>query len=199
MRLLRRIAVMMVILIIMGLIWGFYQFGSVLETGEKALPESSDVIIVLGAAVWPQGPSPALQYRLVHAAQLYREGYAKHIILSGGLGTHPPTEAEAMKNALLEMDVPMNAMYLEPLSTNTMENLIFSREIMQKNGWQTAVIVTDVFHIKRALLIARDLEIEATGAPVKNSILYRNRQMLYRHTLREVLALLHFYISKISF
>ena len=175
--------------LITGLAWGGFQYWSITKTGEEAAPRPADVIIVLGAAVWPEGPSPALQARLAHAVALYHEGYAGHLILSGGLGTHPPTEAEAMQVAALKMGVPKDVLHLEGRATNTVENLRFSREIMEKEGWQKAIIVTDSFHIKRALLIARDLGIEASGAPAKNSILYRNRDLRASYTRREVLAL----------
>ncbi len=65
---------------------------------------------------------------------------------------------------------------------------------MDQNNWETAIIVTDVFHIKRVLLIAGDLGLAASGAPAKNSVLYRNRNLKIRYTMREVLALASYYL-----
>jgi uncharacterized SAM-binding protein YcdF (DUF218 family) len=196
-KVLKKTALLAALILIIGLAWGSFQYWEITKTGEEASPEPADVIIVLGAAVWPHGPSPALQARLTHAVFLYREGYAENIILSGGLGTHPPTEAEAMQAVMLGMGVPGDALYLEKRSVNTLENLTFSREIMQSNGWQKAIIVSDPFHIKRALLVARDLGIDATGGAAKNSVLYRNRDLRVSHTLREVLALTRYYIFRL--
>ena len=65
------------------------------------LPSSKQyfhVIVVLGAAVWEGGqPSPALKRRLLHGVKLWKEGNAKYIIVSGGIGKHPPSEAAVMK------------------------------------------------------------------------------------------------------
>ena len=171
-----------------------YQYYSILHVGEHAEPQPADVIIVLGAAVWPQGPSPALQARVYYATQLYHGGYADKLILSGGLGENPPTEAEAMAIAAMALDVRPGALYLEKAARNTLENLTLSKEIMDENNWATAIIVTDVFHIKRALLTAEALGLKAYGAPAKNSILYRNRNLKIRYTIREVLALTGFYL-----
>ena len=172
-----------------------YQYYSILHVGEKAEPCPADVIIVLGAAVWPHGPSPALQARVDYATQLYHEGFADKLILTGGMGQHPPTEAEAMAVAAAALDVNTDSIYLEKEARNTRENLNYSKEIMEENGWQTAIIVTDLFHVKRALLIAREMGLSACGAPAKNSVLYHNKNLKTRYTLREVLALARHYFK----
>ncbi len=193
----KKIAVVFLILLVVLAGWFTYQYYSILQVGEQTEPQPADVIIVLGAAVWPQGPSPALQARIYYATQLYHEGYADKLILSGGLGENPPTEAEAMAVVATVLDVKADAMYLEKEARNTRENLAFSKEIMEENNWETAIIVTDVFHIKRALLIAEALGLEAYGAPAKNSVLYRNRSLRIRYTVREVLALISYYLYNI--
>ncbi len=193
----KKIAVVLLILLVVLAGWFTYQYYSILQVGEQTEPQPADVIIVLGAAVWPQGPSPALQARIYYATQLYHEGYADKLILSGGLGENPPTEAEAMAVVATVLDVKADAMYLEKEARNTRENLAFSKEIMEENNWETAIIVTDVFHIKRALLIAEALGLEAYGAPAKNSVLYRNRSLRIRYTVREVLALISYYLYNI--
>ena len=176
-----------------------YQYKSILLVGERAEPSPADVIIVLGAAVWPQGPSPALQARVEYAAQLYHEGYADKIIMTGGMGQNPPTEAEAMAAAAAELDVKAGAIYLEKEAGNTRENLEYSQGIMEANGWRTAIIVTDLFHIKRALLLAEELDLSACGAPAKLSPLYQNSILKARYTLREVFALKWYYLTGSKF
>lgn len=172
-----------------------YQYKSILLVGERAEPSPADVIIVLGAAVWPQGPSPALQARVEYAAWLYHEGFADKIIMTGGMGQHPPAEAEAMAAAAAALDVKAGAIYLEKEAGNTRENLEYSQEIMEANGWRTAIIVTDLFHIKRALLLAEELDLSASGAPAKLSPLYQNSILKARYTLREVFALKWYYLA----
>ncbi|MFA9558292.1 YdcF family protein [Evansella sp. AB-rgal1] len=175
-----------------------YQYNSILKVGKTVEPTPADVIIVLGAGVWENGPSPALKARLDRALEVYDEGLAKNFILTGGLGTFPPTEAEAMKEYLLNFGVPEEHMFLESLATNTEENLNNSKEIMDEEGWESAIIVTDVFHIKRALTIAEDLSIDASGATAMESVLYRNRSLRTSYTLREVAALTMKYFNDIN-
>jgi uncharacterized SAM-binding protein YcdF (DUF218 family) len=180
-----------------GVIWGLYQYWSISKIGEEAQPQKADVILILGAAVWENGPSPALMARINHAADLFRKGYAKHLILSGGLGTYPPTEAEMMKRKLLELKIDANALFLEDRSTSTEENIYFSKQIMERNGWKSAIIVTDTFHMKRALLLARDAGIEAFGSSAKNSVLYKNKSLRFKYTMREVMALTQYYFLRL--
>src|SRR5574342_604073 len=62
-------------------------------------PRKADAIIVLGSAVWNGGrASPSLAMRIERAIELYRSGYAPYLILCGGLGNNPPSEAQVMKN-----------------------------------------------------------------------------------------------------
>ncbi len=68
-----------------------------------------DAIILLGAAVWRDGPSPTLRRRTLHSAALWHAGTAPIIVVCGGLGRHPPTEAAAMANLLQAAGVPAAA------------------------------------------------------------------------------------------
>ncbi len=164
-------------------------YASIHATAESIHPQPGDVIIILGAAVWPDGPSPALKARIDHAAELFMVGYADNLILSGGLGEYSPTEAQAMKERLVQYGIPAERLYREEKATNTRENLRFSQAIMRRQGWEQAIIVSDPFHLHRALKIARSLGLEATGAPAYESPLYRNRLLRFRYTVREVVAL----------
>ncbi len=174
--------------------WGGYQYYSISQVGEYTEPQKADVIIVLGAAVWPMGPSPALQARIHHSATIHNEGLSNFFILTGGMGKYPPTEAEAMKESLIQLGVDEDILFLERKATNTRENIELSMEIMKQNQWETAIIVTDAFHLKRALLIAKENGLLAYGAPVKNSVLYSNKSLKFKYTLREVVAIAQHYL-----
>lgn len=192
----KSIIIISIILFIM-FSWGSYQYISISRVGGAAQPQQADVIIVLGAAVWAEGPSPALEARVNHAAHLYKEGFADNLILTGGLGVHPPTEARVMKEVLKDLGVEREALYLEERAKNTLENIKYSKGIMDRQDWESALIVTDFFHIKRALLIAEDLGIEeAHGAPAQNSPLYQNPELRLLYTSREVLAYTSYYFER---
>lgn len=176
--------------------WSIYQYASITYIGETSEPSEADVIIILGAGVWPHGPSPALSARTLQAAEIYERWLAENLILSGGLGQYPPTEAEAMQEILLDLDIDPKVMVLDKQAKNTEENIKYSKQIMEEHGWQRAIIVTDPFHLKRALLLAQNYEIEASGAPVKNSVLYTNKALKLKYTLREIAAITHYYFKK---
>lgn len=68
-----------------------------------------------------------------------------------------------MRAWFVERGVDPAHIHVEDRSRDTSENLKNAREIMRKNGWESAVIVTSDYHLQRALWIARDLEIQACG------------------------------------
>ena len=147
--------------------------------------------IVLGAAVWPGGvPSPSLRRRAEAAAALYRAGRVAGIVGTGGLGRHPPSEAEAIRAIVLAQGVPETAVILEDRSTNTRENLIFSRALLPEGT--AVVIVSDAWHLPRARLIARRLGLAATTARAsgKGSAPHRRAKAMLRELAALALELL---------
>jgi uncharacterized SAM-binding protein YcdF (DUF218 family) len=166
-------------------------YGLINDEGE------ADVIIVLGAAVWPNGPSPALRARVWRGSQLFHEGRAPNLIFSGGLGHHPPTEAEAMTVLAQSWQVGQDSIHLEDQAVNTRENMAFAADIMRRHGWQKALIVTDYFHMKRAVLLAREHGIDPLRAPVSMEVSYYVARERLKYTLRECAALVHYYGQRI--
>lgn len=122
-------------------------------------------LLILGAAVWPGGqPSPALARRARHGARLYLEGGYDLVIASGGLGKHAPAEAEVMAKLLHAEGVPRSAILQEGVSTTTAENIAFSRPLLQARGITDVTVVTDYFHLPRAVMTARRHGLTAHGA-----------------------------------
>jgi uncharacterized SAM-binding protein YcdF (DUF218 family) len=156
-----------------------------------------DAIIVLGSAVYPGGrASPSLYARTQHAIALYQQGYATHLILSGGMGGNPPSEAEVMRRLAVSAGVPADALVLEDTSHSTEENLANSKKLMDARGWRSAIVVSDPFHLLRAEIIARDLGIEAYGSGARNSPTYTATHLRAWYTAREALALVWYYATR---
>jgi uncharacterized SAM-binding protein YcdF (DUF218 family) len=155
----------------------------------------ADAGIVLGASLWNDKPSPALQERLDHALVLYRAGMFSRIIVTGGLdsGGATITEAEGMRNYLLEQGVPAYAVFMDPESRSTYENLKFAQNIMETEGWRSAVIVTHSFHGARAADIAKTLGYEPVQVSVTKS---KVMNMAYYET-REILAFIKWQFTKL--
>lgn len=135
-------------------------------------PEPADVIIVLGGGLDPVSGAPlsTLAYRLERAAELYEAGYAPRLIVSGGQGADEPmSEAESMRRYLVELGIPDDAIILEDRSTNTQQNLEYSKAIMTAENYDSALIVTSDYHLWRALKLAQRVGMTASGAGSRNS------------------------------
>lgn len=156
--------------------------------------ERMDAAIVLGASLWNDRPSPGLQERLDHALDLYQDGRFDYIIVSGGLDKGATvTEAEGMRDYLLEQGVPAEIIRIEPESRSTYENLKFSKQIMEAEGWNSAVIVTHSYHGARAADIARTLGYDPVSVSTTES---KVMNMSY-HKTREVLAFAKWQMTKL--
>jgi uncharacterized SAM-binding protein YcdF (DUF218 family) len=158
----------------------------------------ADAIIVLGSAVWRgERASPSLYARTQHAIALYRAGYAPALIFCGGLGDYPPSEAEVMRRLATSAGVPASAIFLDDRSHSTEENLANAKTIMDAHGWRRALIVSDPFHLLRAEIMARDLDIEAYGSGASDSPTYTVPHLRAWYTAREAMALVWYYATRV--
>lgn len=133
----------------------------------KAKPKKSDVIIVLGCAIYGKSLSPFFMARLNDAIKLYKNGYGKFIIVSGGKGAGEDiSEAEAGRQYLIKMGIDKNAILTDDKSYSTYQNLENSKKIMENWSLKTAIIVSNKFHLKRASVIASKLNIDASFSGV---------------------------------
>lgn len=156
----------------------------------------ADAGIVLGASLRNDRPSPALKERLDQALSLYHAGVFPRFIVTGGLdaGGATITEAEGMRNYLVEQGVPADAISLDTKSRSTYENLQFAQDILEREGWRTAVIVTHSYHGARAADMARTLGYEPVLVSVTDT---RVMNMAY-HKTREVLAFAKWKLNKLG-
>ena len=113
----------------------------------------SDVAIVLGKSVAPDGnPSPWLKGRLDRAADIYRRGQAPNIIVSGGPEPNGFDEATVMKAYLVGQGVPAERIIADSLGITTMATARNSAVIMRQHGWESAIGVSQFYHITRTRL-----------------------------------------------
>ncbi|MEM8751019.1 MAG: YdcF family protein [Pseudomonadota bacterium] len=154
-----------------------------------------DAIVVLGAAVWPNGqPSPTLERRALEAASQYHAGSAPVIIGSGGTGEHPPSEAEMIARLCVENGVPVDCVLEEAQSTTTMENALYSGQILRLQNATKILVVTDSYHLPRALMCFRSLGFAADGAaPDRRYSAIPIRKLAWQW-LREAIALPFYFV-----
>ena len=146
----------------------------IISYSHKDETSPADAAIVLGASVYDNSPSPVFRERINHAVELYKDGYVKAIIMTGGTGEgNIRSEADIAREYAGEQGVPPGNIYIEEESSVTLENLENAKEVMAEQGMDTALIVSDPLHMKRAMLYAKDLGISAYSSPTPTS-LYRS-------------------------
>lgn len=140
-----------------------------------------DCIIVLGAGVRNGSPSPMLQDRIDCGVALYLDGIAPKIIMSGDHGRKDYDEVNVMKAEAIEAGVPSEDVFMDHAGFSTYESIYRAKEIF---GAKKVLIVTQKYHLFRALYIARELGVEAYGV---SADVRSYRGAVYRE-VREVLA-----------
>lgn len=149
----------------LGLLVVLYQALAILVVERTARPERADVLIVLGPRLSGERLDPLGRARAVEAARLWKAGYAPFIVATGGVvapGTIP--EGEALRREIIALGVDPGVVLVEPGSRNTAENLAGARELMKARGWRRAVVVSNRFHLRRALILAERLGMAATAS-----------------------------------
>lgn len=129
-----------------------------------------DAIVVLGAAQYNGRPSPVLQARLDHALDLYRDGFAPKIIVTGGKQPGDAyTEAGTSEQYLLDRGVPADAILMEDQGRDTLQSMEGVAAVADDADVTRILIVSDGFHLFRAELMARDLGLTPFSSPTTTS------------------------------
>jgi len=171
--------------LISGLLWCSYVFWNINRTSTTDPLTGGDAGIILGMSMWGDEPSPGLKERLDYGLKLYEQGKFSRFIVTGGLDKpdFKYTEAEGMRNYLVQQGVPGEDIYVENKATSTYENLLFSKEIMDREGWSTAVIITHTYHGRRAREIAVEIgydrvELGLTDSKIMSMAWHKSREIL---------------------
>ncbi|WP_207753510.1 YdcF family protein [Sporosalibacterium faouarense] len=115
--------------------------------------ETVDVGVVLGNKVELDGqPSKRLQRRLDRAIELYEGDYLKYIIVSGGIGKEGFDEAVVMKDYLIQSGIPEDNIILDSKGNNTYMTAKNSKEIIEKESFNSVMIISQYYHISRTKL-----------------------------------------------
>ena len=148
-------------------------------------------IVVLGAAQFNGVPSQVFQARLDTAFDLYQQGYAPTIVVTGGriLGDQF-TEAEAGKNYLVDRGVPADVILMENVSHNTAASFEGVRRILKPRGVESLLVVSDGFHLYRSKMLAENAGFQAFGYAAENSPIRHGSGTELRYLMRETLGVL---------
>ena len=135
--------------------------GKQIYTVEQMRGSKADCILVLGAGLKPDGsPSDMLRDRLSFACDLWEEGVSDTVLVSGDRASESYDEVTAMKNYLLANGVPEEAILEDPKGYSTSESLKRAKDVF---GYENVVVVTQRYHLYRALYIAQKLRLDAKG------------------------------------
>lgn len=181
-------------IIIAGIVYVLVLTGLMIYAKEKS-PEKTDAVIVLGCKVNGEKPSKMLKRRLDAAKVFLSENDDVICIVSGGKGDDEKiSEAQAMKNYLVENGIEADRIIMEDKSVNTYENLENSCEILEEMGiGKNIAIVTDGFHQYRAGFIAQKLGYDPSAVNAVTD--FYNLTLTPTYYVREWMAITNEYIN----
>lgn len=140
-----------------------------------------DCILVLGAGVYGDKPRPMLEDRILTGIELYNNGIAKKIIMSGDHGQEDYDEVNVMKNYAIDEGINSSDIFMDHAGFSTYDSIYRLKEIFEVDK---VVIVTQEYHLYRALYIAKELEIDAYGVSAN----LRDYPGQFKREVREILA-----------
>ena len=154
----------------------------IIEPAVAAALEDVDCILVLGCRVYEDGtPSHMLEDRLRRSVELYHMGAAPKLLMSGDHGRQEYDEVGAMKRYAIAEGIDSGDVFMDHAGFSTYESLYRAKEIF---GVKKVIIVTQDYHLHRALYIARTLDLEAYGVESN----YRSYAGQFMRQIREILA-----------
>ncbi|UOQ94329.1 YdcF family protein [Halobacillus shinanisalinarum] len=143
---------------------------SIWTYGENQDNQQAEAAIVLGAAQWNGEPSPVYEGRLKQGIELYKDGRVDYLIFTGGSSEDAiASEAEVGREYALNKGVPKSDIFIERTSQVTKENLSNAKQVAKKEDVDSFLIVSDQYHLKRAVAMAKEKGMDAAGVPTDYS------------------------------
>jgi uncharacterized SAM-binding protein YcdF (DUF218 family) len=148
----------------------------------------AQVIVVLGAAQYAGKPSPVLRARLDHALDLWNRRLASLLILTGGTGLGDTTsEAAVGRTYARKRGVPDSAILVESDGRTTSESMRAVAGMLEVRGLQSALLVSDPFHMLRLRILARRFGFTPYTSPTQTSPISPNREERWKYIFSESL------------
>jgi len=148
----------------------------------------AQAIVVLGAAQYAGKPSPVLRARLDHALDLWNRHLASLLILTGGTGPGDTTsEAAVGRNYARQHGVPDSAILVENEGRTTSESMRAVAGMLEVRGLQSALLVSDPFHMLRLRILARRFGFTPYTSPTQTSPISPNREARWKYMFSESL------------
>ena len=161
-------------------------------------PQKADVILVFGGGVGETGsPGKSTIERARYAAELYKQGYSNKILFSSGY-TYTYNDAENMKLFAVSMGVSEKDIILEERADSTYENVLFSKQLLDKYHQNSVLLISSPYNMRRAQLVFKKLDnnIKIIYAPVQNNQFYNRSNGI---KLEQIKAVIHEYLGIIYY
>ncbi len=160
-------------------------------------PGKADCIVVFAGGVGESGRAgQGYEERVHYAVELYKRGFAGHIVFSSGY-KYVFEEPLVMKALAVSLEVPEQAIILEDKATNTYENVKFTSDILNKHNWKTILLISSPYHMRRTSLVFKKAAkgIKVTYTPILNSLFYLHRDgdKWKQINLQQIKAIIHEY------
>ncbi|MGF6950723.1 uncharacterized SAM-binding protein YcdF (DUF218 family) [Neobacillus sp. B4I6] len=187
----KRVLLLLGVFAALGLIYiGILQI-KISQYSHKEVPKTADYLIVLGARVKGTVPSLAFASRINTAAKYLKKNKDTLVIASGGKGPGEDiSEAESIRRELVNQGINETRIILEDQSTDTYENINFSKKLIPE-GAKIGLVVTNNFHLYRAVSIARNYGLQVQGLPAETPWI-----AVVKSYSREYLAITKFYLKR---
>jgi len=127
-------------------------------------PGPAAAVVVLGAQVrGPDDPAPAVRRRVAHGVEVLGRSGSAWLVLAGGVGEAGVSEASVMAGLAARLGVAGERLVLEEESASTLEQAVAVARLARERGWPRVVVVTDRYHLSRALFLFRRMGLAAGG------------------------------------
>lgn len=159
-------------------------------TGARDQAQRADAIVILGARVEADGqPGPDLRVRTQHAVDLFQRGLAPYLICTGGYQNERLSAAAVARDLAVSLGVPADKVLLADGSMTTREDAASAGQLMARQGWHTANLVSHPLHLERARLLFENQGLTVYPSPTSTqlgAIPWRTRLWL---TVREAVGI----------
>ncbi|RPJ43014.1 MAG: YdcF family protein, partial [Chloroflexi bacterium] len=161
------------------------------------VPQADAIVVLGGGTESIQFPRPAVEVnsagdRVLYAARLYKEGKAPHILLSGGniswYNSRMTTPAYEMASLLDLIEIPEEAVWLQPKSQNTREDALYSSQMLKEKGIKRVLLVTSAQHMPRSVGLFEHEGVEVIPAPVDYTVTQAGWDDLFSPDLQTMLV-----------
>ena len=154
------VSIIAIIILVINLYVRLSTYKQIIEESDYTKLSDIDCIIILGAGIWGDKPSPMLEDRLLECIKLYQNNVSDKIIMSGDHGRKEYDEVNIMKNYAIEKGISSENIFMDHAGFSTYESIYRAKDIFEA---KKVIIITQEYHLYRALYIANQLGVEAYG------------------------------------